>query len=544
MLVVSAGVLLIALAGTATVIAWRALAGPARSVLGGRAAPARRVLPSAFGSHRTVLLAPAPRAGEGLSFVGKAGEDATGYPYRAVDPLPLRALLHARRFAELTVIVERLQADAEQDPTRENWALGAVGAFAYPDPALEVPLDAWVAAHRESFAPHAARCAYEGALAWQARGGEWLRDTSREHLAAWDRHRERVQGLCDRALARNPRAYGAHLEVIGDHVGDTSEVYRRALAALPRSYEVRRCMIWRVSPRWGGSEAQMQEIAASGLRDLAQNRRFAWLPGDVELMHHYDAIAAKDPAGALAAIERALTHGESGDFLFARAELRRDAGDRAGALADLDRALELWPLNARLHYARGSLRYELGRREEAARDLVRAVELGPAKNRRHQPWMAEVISFRGEELLGEGRPLEAEQWIERALAVDPKCERALKARALLAANPPGRAPEQVEAARARAAQEDSFEAYRALDQVLAERGRFAEIIEQWTQYLARHPQDGRAFLERAGTHTHLRAGLSPALADARRACSLGVQAGCQLARKIENRQRRDAARAP
>jgi tetratricopeptide (TPR) repeat protein len=70
-----------------------------------------------------------------------------------------------------------------------------------------------------------------------------------------------------------------------------------------------------------------------------------------------------------------------------------------------------------------------------------------------------------------------------------------------------------------------FESYRMLDWVLARYGDWDAIIAHWTQYIKLVPEDGRAYNERGGAYFQ-KPDYPAALADAEKACSLGVSDAC------------------
>ncbi len=78
---------------------------------------------------------------------------------------------------------------------------------------------------------------------------------------------------------------------------------------------------------------------------------------------------------------------------------------------------------------------------------------------------------------------------------------------------------------------DDVELRIALDEALVAHKRYDEIVATWDEYIARNPEDGRAYLERGGTHT-LRRDAAPALRDLDRACSLGQPRGCEGATQL------------
>lgn len=64
-----------------------------------------------------------------------------------------------------------------------------------------------------------------------------------------------------------------------------------------------------------------------------------------------------------------------------------------------------------------------------------------------------------------------------------------------------------------------------LDYALSKEKRFEEIAQMWTAYLARQPDVGRAYMERAGTFVQL-GRQRDAIADLEKACELGITEGC------------------
>lgn len=76
---------------------------------------------------------------------------------------------------------------------------------------------------------------------------------------------------------------------------------------------------------------------------------------------------------------------------------------------------------------------------------------------------------------------------------------------------------------------DDFRAVQRLDYDLARQNRFEEIVTLWTGFIARHPDHGRAYLERGGAYHHL-GRATEARADAKKACDLGITEACQYAK--------------
>jgi tetratricopeptide (TPR) repeat protein len=74
-----------------------------------------------------------------------------------------------------------------------------------------------------------------------------------------------------------------------------------------------------------------------------------------------------------------------------------------------------------------------------------------------------------------------------------------------------------------------YPSYVEVDRILSARKRWDELLAMWGDYLARFPDKAEAWYERAGTNHH-KGDPAAAMADATRACELGLAAAC---RRIE-----------
>jgi tetratricopeptide (TPR) repeat protein len=88
---------------------------------------------------------------------------------------------------------------------------------------------------------------------------------------------------------------------------------------------------------------------------------------------------ALDFSGALAELDRAVElMPQSPEICFERAEVRYDAGDLEGSLAEYNRLVELNPHFAAAYMGRSTIYQRQGRHREAIDELARFVELRPA----------------------------------------------------------------------------------------------------------------------------------------------------------------------
>jgi tetratricopeptide (TPR) repeat protein len=137
----------------------------------------------------------------------------------------------------------------------------------------------------------------------------------------------------------------------------------------------------------------------------------------------------------------------------------------------------------------------------------------------------------GHDLAKEGMTGGASVAFDAAIQADPTNAQAFywRGRAHLKSGDMARAREDFQ--RAVTLDPTHFGSHQNLDYLLAREQRWDEIIAMWTEYLARKPDDGAAYLERAGAERR-RGNMTQAIADVRRACELGNAQACTIARSL------------
>ncbi len=74
-------------------------------------------------------------------------------------------------------------------------------------------------------------------------------------------------------------------------------------------------------------------------------------------------------------------------------------------------------------------------------------------------------------------------------------------------------------------------AHERLDYALSKTAEWPRIATMWGNYIALHPEDGRAYDERGGTFMQMR-NFPASLADSQRGCELGVSAARAYAARL------------
>ena len=476
----------------------------------------------------------APGRGTGPTLIGPEGTDQDGYPLRYVDRPLLRTLLLRDEFADLTRRLEELERAYEKDWHAEDWMWDALQALAVPDLALKPKLDAWVAMPGRSWTPHLVRGLYRVNLGYAQRGTAYADDTAPEDLRTMARTMaEAVQDL-EHAVSLEPALVWARRgqTQAALAVGDEKllrDSYAQAVKICPLCFGPRVSYILALRPRWGGSHEKMSDFA----RNHHGNPRFKLLAGYVDLDRSEDAARDKHMDEALAAADRACATGDYWPFLRHRGVLRKKS-DPALALRDLDRAAALSPGSPKVLFARADVLGAANRYADAGRDLLAAIRTDPVDPdaRRLRPYLIQGLLYETGQHLKAGRRAEAIATLTLATELDPQ-NRELQGRlaGLVSARTDSKQVTLAQLKERADTSPDDLASLQEYDYALARQGKFQEVIDLWTGYLRRHPDDGRAYFERGGAY--FQSGrVAEAGADARRACDLGVNAACARARQL------------
>lgn len=502
-----------------------------------RLAPPASIASAARPRPVAMVVAPAPLP-SALPLVEREGKDAYGYPRSYVDGPALRSLLEHDRFTDLTRYMEQFQREFEADPSKELWPIRAVESFDSAAPELLPKLDAWVAATPDSFAPYAARGAHWVAVAWARRGGKWARETPEENFRGMRAAAVPARRDLEHALSLAPKLVAALRQLV-TLATPTSE---RALAessllraekVCPSCFSVYTRFLIGLEPRWGGSYRDMDDFAARA--PVARNARLKLLQGYADMDRSDVALDAEKLDDALSFASHACALGPHWDFLLQRAEVLLKRNDLEHALADLDKAVELRPELPEVRVQRARVRERRREWEEAGRDLIESMRLDASGHvaRWLLPRVVAGLSEEGYAAHERGDRERAIRLLDLASQLSP-FDRGVHQRREQAVrgNVTGTADELAQLEAATKSRPDDFRAHQQLDYALAKQRKYPRVIEMWTEYLGRHPQDGAAYFERSGAYYN--SGQKPqALADLAKACELGVDQACAYQKRMK-----------
>ncbi len=372
-------------------------------------------------------LAPVP---QGTPLLGTPGTHPDGYPLQYVDRPGLRALLSARRFAELTGYFEQFQAAFEADSRKEYWPADAADAFQSAEPEIVADLDAWVAATPDSFAPYLARGTHYAQVTW-ARWGFGARPAT-EDVGPMNEAAGRALADLDRSIELRPRLVAAMRRelTLTNALSDPGHAPRTiglALAACPACLQVRAAYLhWLISGPESYRAAQ-DFVATLSARD---NPRFPSLAGLPDLDRAEKLVAhTEDPklyATALGGVDRAIGYGEYWEYLYFRARTLRALKRFDEAVVMLDRADALRPMQPEVLVQRAALHSNRKEWVTAGRALLTALRIDPTQpdGKRYLTDVKEGLSSVARDSEAAGRHAEALEAVQLVLDLCADDERA------------------------------------------------------------------------------------------------------------------------
>jgi tetratricopeptide (TPR) repeat protein len=482
-------------------------------------------------------IAPAPLPAA-LPATGESGFSEDGYPTQYVDKASLRSLLLHERFSDLTKYFEEFQAAFEKNPRFEYWPIDAADAFSTAELSLESKLDAWAGATPDSFAPYLARGSHFTSLGYANRGSKAASETTGTDFITMESAMNKAVADLEKALAIRPKlnaAYRAEIQALlpTNQKEKLNKVIDKSAETCPECFQTKVTSMYALAPRWGGSYEQMTAFAEKAKTSL--NPRFRLLKGYISIdkakqLRKTDAMAARTE------LEKACSLGEHWEFLYERADANWLLKDYDSATKDLNRALELRPKQIDCLVLRARILSNQEKYSDAALDYLYAIRVNPTEIHARTIYdrILNGLIFEGWETHKAGRQAEAVRLFDMAADLAPNNSEVQQRKVSVVMN--GKMPEPSDVAKyeaAVAASPDDLLLRRQLDYSIAlTTKKFDRITASWTDYISRHPDDGRALVERGGAYLNMKK-KDAAKQDFEKACDLGFSEGCGLLNKMK-----------
>jgi len=442
-------------------------------------------------------------------------------------------MLFQGKFADLNALLEKRQEAAIRDVRLEDDIIAAYEAFWINDRSYESLFNRWIAEFPNSYLPYLARAKYFYNLAFELRGGKWASETSDKQFQEMKFYLSKSEQDIQQALQRHAKGIMPYYLLVGMDRSNKPRAGKpllaKALEVEPASLHLRAKYLSGITPRWGGSYEEMQEIIDESIGYLTQNPRLAILQG----YPYYDAgdleASKSNYANAELLLTKAISFGDDGMFLKRRAGIRFFLDKADEALRDINRAIELWPHDCDYYDLRSKILASMKRRDEALRDIEQADILSPGNEAVAEQKKRLAIGFeqKGYAHQKSSDPQAAIGEYNNALRANPDSAILYlrRAKALIDQNKLDDA--LVDLDRAVDLDPNDFDTFLLLDWVLTRRKDWDRIIRGWDKYIALHLDHSRAYVERSRAFYH-KGDLKSAVKDLKKAADLGDEDGRQL----------------
>jgi len=210
-------------------------------------------------------------------------------------------------------------------------------------------LNEWVET-RGTYIAYCARGFYYEQAGYQARGGEYIQNTPKSKILEMEKYH--VQAVKDfkKSIEINPDnifAYDGLISVAMAEDDDSAKdnAYSEAIKHDKRTYYARFMYLRSLTPRWGGSYAQMQKVIDQSLPYAKLNPRIWSLRGMVDYDKAYDFYLNDKYKLAITYMGQALKYGDRTDWLNRRAECYGRTGQFQLELKDREKILFYKPFD-------------------------------------------------------------------------------------------------------------------------------------------------------------------------------------------------------
>ena len=295
------------------------------------------------------------------------------------DKLAVLALLKERKFEELEQILTRYQSAYEHGTEADETVRRAFRSFANSDPTLEPLLNEWISTRPDSYSAYVSRGTYFHHLGWLTRGCRRCSQTQVEQFKGMEQWFSAATADLEKALSQNPNLTIAYRQLISMAMANGAREslirYRdRGLAIDPASYVIRDKYLFALQPKWGGSLQEMEAFLVETRPYYAKNPSLKVLEGFPSYTRA-DMLKRTDREAAMQYYNQAIEQGEHWWFVSERGTRFYWMKQYPQAVADLSRALELYPQHPSLLERRGWTYYELRRVDKASADFDQAHQL-------------------------------------------------------------------------------------------------------------------------------------------------------------------------
>lgn len=454
--------------------------------------------------------------------------------------LKLRSMLKKKEFYALNKTIAQLDASYKSNKIREDVWFTAYEAFKIKNTSLTSLFDTWVSTTPDSYQPYLARAIFHYQMGWLSRGGKWASETKEEQINEMSIYFNKSSEDLIKSLNLNGPAVISYNYLIGitNALGRDDEAerfMRKALEIAPASFNIRYHYIETLAPRWGGSLDEMQAYGEETSKYLDLNPELKIIEGLIFSEAGDMQVTSKKYNVADTLYSKSLEFGQFHKTLFKRGKNSNRREKYADSLRDLNSAIKLNYEKPLYYYWRANTLIDLKEFEKAMNDIQIAIQLDPYDKdfQSKRKWLSAKFHNDAYALRESQNSESAINKYTNAIRLNPNNGDLYQGRARAYIQERDLSSALADIKKAIDVDPDNFHHYSLIDYILIKSKEYDQIIKYWKQYIKRHPDDGRAYVEVGGTYYH-KGDMKSAVKYAKISADLGNLEGIEAYEKFKN----------
>lgn len=300
-----------------------------------------------------------------------------------------RLLLSRKMFSLLNEKLGAIQKRYAADFRAENDLTTALYNFEVANPKIEPVLDEWVSKYPQDFQPFLCRGAYFYTRGSRARGTDYVSETLSGQLEGMEYFFRKASTDLRRALELNPsliHAYSYMVRIAAriSSKEEKKQILEKAINANPYTIIVRQYYLRLSTPRWGGSLGEMKSLIDDSRRYFQKYPEMKIIEAEIDLEEAFQAYTQKDVNRSIELYNSAISKGDSVYAYTMRGETYKISKQLDKAIMDFDRAIDLNPFYIQAYTSRWWCKANLGDIPGAIADLDKLIELEPTTKSYYQ----------------------------------------------------------------------------------------------------------------------------------------------------------------
>lgn len=454
--------------------------------------------------------------------------------------LKLRRMLKKKEFDALNKAIAQLDASYKSNELSEDTYFTAFDAFDIKNEELSSIFDSWVSSTPEAYQPYLARGIFQYHLGWFHRGGRWSSETKDEKKLKLSEYLSKTSDDILKSLNIKSGSiisyyYLMRVATTQGRQDESERLQRKALKINSSSYKIRAQHLRSLTPRWGGSLEAMQEYLINASQAIKKYPQLKLLEGYIYNEAGEMQVIVKQYNSANDLFSKSLESGEYHATLFRRGKNNNRREEYTDSLRDLNSAIEQNYEKPLYYYWRANTLIDLKEYEKAMNDIQAAIQLDPYDKdfQSKRRWLAAKFQDDAYTLRESQNNESAVDKYTKAIRLNPNNGDLYQGRARAYIQERDLSSALADMKKAIDVDPDNFHHYALIDYILFKSKEYDQTIKYWKQYIRRHPDDGRAYVEVGGTYFH-KGDMKSAVKYAKISADLGNLEGIEAYEKFKN----------